>query len=166
METKRRESKREGEIEGKKTHTTCTKGGQAQQSVANSHVIFVMLTVPSSYPLSEGDKPKAERENVFTLTHTFRRAPFCVFFPPSRPFSEQYLIVANNSSVNSPVSIQGSHEQGLKPLLAALISLFSFLCNYFTFESIIGVNHEVKRRAPCGQAFFQKKHKYSKRSAA
>lgn len=85
MKTKRRE------IEGKERQqdtTTHTKGGQAQQSAANSHFIFVMLTVPSSCPLSEGDKPKGEGEKVFTLTRTFCRTPFCVPppSPPSRTF--------------------------------------------------------------------------------
>lgn len=67
METKRREQERQRDRREKKEQdtTTSTKGGQAQQSVANSHFICVMLTVPSSDPLSrEGEEgvPK-ERES-------------------------------------------------------------------------------------------------------
>lgn len=43
--------------------TTSTKGGQAQQSVANSHFICVMLTVPSSCPLSRGETKERERKS-------------------------------------------------------------------------------------------------------
>lgn len=122
METKR------GEIEGKERQqdtTTYTKGGQAQQSVANSHFIFVMLTVPSSYPLSEGDKTERRgRERLHSDTHLSPRS--FLYPPPSHTlFFEQYLRVENNSSHNSPldsVSIQGSCEQGLQPLLATLNS--------------------------------------------
>lgn len=60
-ETKRREQLGEGEREivekGKKKEqdtTTSTKGGQAQQSVANSHFVCTMLTVPSSYTFCSG----------------------------------------------------------------------------------------------------------------
>lgn len=83
-ETKRREQERERDRRERKEQdtTTYTKGGQAQQSVANSHFIFVMLTVPSSYPLSGGggERNRGEGEKVFTLTRTFRRTPFWVLF--------------------------------------------------------------------------------------
>lgn len=53
METKRREERDRRERKEQDT-TTYTKGGQAQQSVANSHFIFVMLTVPFIPTFSEG----------------------------------------------------------------------------------------------------------------
>lgn len=76
METKRREQERERDRKEKKEQdtTTSTKGGQAQQSVANSHFICVMLTVPSSYPLSRG-KLRRGRESLHSDTDV---APFVV----------------------------------------------------------------------------------------
>lgn len=69
METKRRERAGEKERDRKwrkkkeQDTTTSTKGGQAQQSVANSHFICVMLTVPSSCPLSRGETKERERKS-------------------------------------------------------------------------------------------------------
>lgn len=72
-----------------------------------------------------GMKLKGEGENVFTLTRTFHRTPFSI--PPSPPprafffFFEQYLRVENISSLPlDSVSIHGSCEQGLQPLLVTL----------------------------------------------
>lgn len=156
-----RESKREQERERKERQqdtTTRTKGGQAQQSVANSHFTFVMLTVPSSYPLCKGGKPKGEGEKVFTLTRTFRRTPFCVPSPPSRTFLNNTLERRTILLLTPPpdsVSIQGSCEQGLKPLLTILNSPLCSLCNYFAFKSIIRAKTVVKRQALHGHDFLQ-----------
>lgn len=86
METKRREQKRESEREKREEEkkkreqdtTTSTKGGQAQQSVANSHFICVMLTVPSSYPLSRG-KPRRSRESLQSDTDVAPSVAFLYF---------------------------------------------------------------------------------------
>lgn len=54
METKRRAQERDRRQRKEQDTTTYTKGGQAQQSVANSHFIFVMLTVPFIPTFLEG----------------------------------------------------------------------------------------------------------------
>lgn len=152
METKRREQERERDRRERKEQdtTTYTKGGQTQQSVANSHFIFVMLTVPSSYPLSGGVN-RGEGEKVFTLTHTFHRTP-------PHPFSKQHLRgeqffswVPPLSQLLSPFKVQANKASS--PSSSPSFAHFSFLCNYFTFKSIILLHGRVKRQASHGHDF-------------
>lgn len=146
--------KEEGERERERKErqqdtTTNTKGGQARQSVANSHFIFVMLTV------------RKESERKSSLWH----APFAALLLVSPPLPRTLFL--NNTlewrtilllTLPPPldsVSIQGSCEQGLKPLLATLNSPLCCLCNYFSFKSIIRTKSEVKWQAPHGHNFLQ-----------
>lgn len=149
METKRREREREGR-ERKATGHNNKHKRRAGSAKCGQQSLY----------LCDADSPKGELEKVFTLTRTFRRTPFGVPSPPLHTFFEQYLRVENNSSLNSPptprlVSIQGSCEQGLKPLLATLNSPLCSLCNYFSFKSIIRTKSEVKWQAPHGHNFLQ-----------
>lgn len=109
------------------------------------------LFIPTFRRGRVGDKPRRGRESLHSDMDVapFRRTLFfiIIFSSSSHRFSKQHLRVENNSSLNSPlnsVSIQGPCEQGLKPLLAALFSPFSFQCDYFTFKSITLLNTEVK----------------------
>lgn len=162
LETKRGEQERERDRRERKEQdtTTYTKGGQAQQSVANSHFIFVMLTVPLFMPTRRGARNRGEGENVFTLTRTFCRVPFCVLFLfflslPLTLFRNNTLewrtiLLLTPPSTQFPCKVHANKASSPSSSPQSL-----FFCNSFTFKSIILLNAKVKRLASHGHDFLE-----------
>lgn len=156
-----RESRREREIEsgGKKRNKT------QQHPQREGRLSKVWPTVTLSVwcwqsPLHAhfpGEKPRRGRESLHSDTDV---APFVAiflsffWFLSSTPLyffsSKQYLRVENNSSFNPPppsfqLNSRFMWTRPRAPPHCPLFPVLLFLCNYFTFKTIILLNTETKQ---------------------
>lgn len=147
----RKETKREGEK--KEQDTTSTKGGQAQQSVANSHLSMWYWQSPLQ-PNFPGGKEDTRKKCIclhFDMDVTSTWGLLSVYFFLSNNTEDGRV---EDSTVKSswPLCVRRSTTQGLKPpypLLLSLSSVSETLSSWDHFLWIFGPH----KHAPVPSAF-------------